>query len=192
MATINPAAQALERAITDLLLYLGEDPTREGLQATPARFVKAYQEMTRGYKQEPAQILSTVFHEAESDSMIIVRNIAFTSLCEHHLLPFIGKASVAYIPKDGRIIGLSKIPRLVHCFAKRLQVQERLTQQIGSALDEALKPLGVAVQIIAAHECLACRGLELSGSDMVTSFLSGAFYSDSIVRAEFYTQLQRA
>lgn len=190
METVSSTTQNLEGAIKKLLLYLGEDPAREGLLNTPKRFLKAYREMTCGYQQNPQEILARVFHEEESDEMILVRRIHFTSLCEHHLLPFIGIANVAYIPEGGRIVGLSKIPRLVHCFAKRLQVQERLTQQVGQSLDQHLQPLGVAVQIIASHECLACRGLSLSGSDMVTSYLSGVFRDEQTVRAEFYSQLK--
>lgn len=192
METINTTAQDLESSMTgirNLLQVVGEDAGREGLVETPARFVKAFQEMTEGYRVDPEIYLTRTFKEKECDEMILVRNIAFASLCEHHLLPFVGIANVAYIPRDGIIVGLSKIPRLVLGYARRLQVQERLTQQIGKAMDKQLHPQGVAVQVIAQHQCMSCRGVMASSANMVTSYISGAFRASADVRAEFYSQL---
>lgn len=157
----------------------------DSMRDTPERFVKMLVEQTEGYKQDPAVILSKRFKQAFSQ-MIVVKDIDFTSTCEHHLLPFVGKAHVAYIPaEDGYVVGLSKIPRLVDCFARRLQLQERLTDQIAGALEEHLSPLGVGVIVSAAHQCMSCRGVRKAGASMVTSALKGAFMDDPQVRAEF-------
>lgn len=169
-------------AVKILLESIGEDPQRDGLLDTPKRFVKALTEMTEGYKQDYKEILSTCF-DVPYDEMVILKNIHFTSLCEHHLLPFIGFASIAYIPSN-KVVGLSKLARLVHCFARRLQVQERLTSQIAEAILEVLQPEGVAVIISAKHQCMSCRGLRQSGGDMVTSSMLGQF-RDHAVRDEF-------
>ena len=184
MAVICSAAQALEcamslditrqqaeAAVRTLLLYIGENPDRNGLIDTPKRVVKAFEEMTSGLHAEPSLVLGTVFDES-STSPVIVRDIKFTSLCEHHLLPFSGSALVAYQP-NGKVIGLSKIPRLVQLLAKRPQVQERLTNQIAETLLNNLMPLGVGVIIKARHSCMACRGVRQLDAEMITSALVG-------------------
>ena len=171
-------------AVRRLLQFLGEDPTREGLVDTPARVLRSLQEMTRGYTEEPTELLRTVF-SADHDQMILLRNIPFTSLCEHHLLPFSGVATVAYLPAEGHIVGLSKLARLVLCFARRLQIQERLTQQIARTLQEVIAPLGVGVIVRAVHQCMTCRGVALTGTEMVTSALTGLFFTNPTVRQEF-------
>lgn len=170
-----------EQAVRSILEFVGEDPQREGLIKTPSRVAKAFLELTEGYREDPAQILSTTFSEA-CDEMVVVREINFWSLCEHHLLPFHGTATVGYLPKE-RIVGLSKIGRVVHCFSRRLQVQEKLTQQIANSIMENLQPHGVGVIIKAVHQCMAMRGVR-TPAEMVTSCLLGAF-RDPATRAEF-------
>ena len=169
--------------IIRLIEYIGEDPTREGLLDTPKRVLKAFKEMTEGYHLNPADILGTTFDVGDVDEMVVVRNIEFVSLCEHHMLPFTGTAAVAYIPKD-RVVGLSKIARLIDLYARRLQVQERFTRQITTALDEHLNPKGSACVIEAAHACMGCRGVRKPSARMVTSSLTGMFRQHE-VRAEF-------
>jgi len=167
-----------------MLRYLGEDPGREGLQRTPERVVRSLEFLTAGYEQNLSAVINgAVFAETYSE-MVIVRDIEVYSLCEHHLLPFFGRAHVAYIP-DGRVIGLSKLPRIVDIFARRLQVQERLTTQVADAVDEALSPLGVAVVIEAAHLCMMMRGVQKQNSQTLTSSMRGVFLSDQRTRAEF-------
>jgi GTP cyclohydrolase IA len=167
-----------------LLCYLGEDPGREGLQRTPERVVRSLEYLTAGYEQDLRSVINgAVFAETYSE-MVIVRDIEVYSLCEHHLLPFFGRAHVAYIPA-GRVIGLSKLPRIVDIFARRLQVQERLTTQVADAIDEALSPLGVAVVIEAAHLCMMMRGVQKQNSQTLTSSMRGTFLSDQRTRAEF-------
>lgn len=171
-------------AITRLLSFIGEDPTRDGLVDTPKRVVKAFKELTVGYQQSAKEILARRFKE-HSDEMIVVDRIDFASLCEHHLLPFHGQAVVGYVPGAKReVVGLSKIPRLVHAFAKRLQVQERMTAQIADAIAEHLKPKGVGVIIQAHHTCMSIRGAKCTGN-MTTSALRGIFKSDHRTRSEF-------
>lgn len=168
----------------DILKSIGEDPAREGLQRTPERVAKALQYLTHGYDLDPAEILkSALFHENYSQ-MVVVKDIEMYSLCEHHMLPFFGKAHVAYIP-DGRITGLSKIPRVVDAFARRLQVQERLTNQIRDCIHETLRPLGVAVVIEADHLCMRMRGVQKQNSVTTTSAFTGIFLSDHRSREEF-------
>jgi GTP cyclohydrolase I len=169
-------------AVVRLLEWIGEDPTREGLADTPKRVAKAFREMTAGLHVDPASVLGTVFNES-SDQMVVVRGIRFSSLCEHHLLPFTGTATVGYIP-NGRVIGLSKIPRLVEVFAKRPQVQERMTNQIAEALMEHLQPNGVGVIVKAHHSCMGCRGVRQPDAEMVTSCLLGCMRADSSSRHE--------
>ena len=170
--------------VAGLLEYLGEDPTREGLVCTPERVVRSLCFLTSGYQQDVTDVVNgAVFAEAYSE-MVLVRDIELYSLCEHHLLPFFGKAHVAYIP-DGRVIGLSKLPRIVEVFARRLQVQERLTVQIAEALDEVLAPLGVAVIIEAAHLCMMMRGVQKQNNQTVTSSMRGVFLDDVRTRTEF-------
>lgn len=180
--------QSAEQAVAYLLTLLGEDPEREGLAATPSRVVRAFEEMLAGNDQQPAEILTTTFDEP-CDEIVLVTGIRFTSLCEHHLLPFVGTAAVGYLP-DKRVVGLSKLPRLVECFARRLQVQERLTRQIAEAISVHLEPLGVGVIIRAHHSCMGCRGVRQQDAEMVTSSMLGAFRENATLRAEFLSLLK--
>ncbi len=173
-----------EHLVSDLLKELGEDPHREGLVKTPERVAKALATLTSGYQQSAAEILNGAIFNEPYDEMVVVKDIEVYSLCEHHLLPFVGKAHVAYMPA-GRIIGLSKIPRLVDMFARRLQVQERLTTQIAEALHDALHPAGVAVVIEASHFCMMMRGVEKQNSQTITSCMLGAFRDSRETRQEF-------
>jgi GTP cyclohydrolase IA len=170
--------------IHEILEQLGEDPTREGLRQTPARVEASLKWLTRGYGMDVNQVVGDAVFEEKHESMICVRDIEIYSMCEHHMLPFFGKAHVAYIP-DGRIVGLSKIPRVVEVFARRLQVQERLTDQVAEAICQVLKPLGVGVVIEAYHLCMMMRGVEKQNSKTVTSSLRGAFRDDGKTRDEF-------
>jgi GTP cyclohydrolase I len=179
----------LEALYRQFLHEIGEDPDREGLLKTPARAAEAMRYLTQGYEQDVASVLNGAIFEEDYDDMIIVKDIEFASLCEHHVLPFIGKCHVGYIP-DGKIVGLSKIARLVDMFAQRLQVQERLTHQIAHALDEAIHPRGVAVVMEARHLCMMIRGVEKQSSKMVTSAVLGAFRLDRRTRDEFMALLR--
>lgn len=172
----------LHNGIRELLKFIGEDPDREGLKETPTRYLGALQEMLSGYKKDPAQLMK-VF-EVGYDEMVLVKDIDFVSMCEHHMLPFTGTATIGYIP-NGKVIGLSKIARLLDVFAKRLQVQERLTNQVTEALDKYLDPLGSACTIRATHMCMSCRGVQKRNAVMVTSSLTGAFRLVPEARAEF-------
>ncbi|PIQ84702.1 MAG: GTP cyclohydrolase I FolE [Candidatus Omnitrophica bacterium CG11_big_fil_rev_8_21_14_0_20_63_9] len=183
-----PRGQEWEGAVRLLLTLMGEDPKREGLRRTPYRVKKALQFLTSGYKQNPAKILNRCFN-VKQDEMVIVKDIDFFSLCEHHLTPFFGRCHVAYMP-DKRIIGLSKIPRLVDTFARRLQVQERLTTQIAEAIQEHVKPLGVAVVVEASHLCMMMRGVQKQNSRAVTSSMLGVFRSSEKTRGEFLTLIR--
>src|SRR6516225_3906138 len=180
----------LEELIRELLVQLGEDPDREGLLRTPARFAKAYQYLTKGYKEDPADILQGALYSVDYDEMVIVKDIEMFSLCEHHMLPFFGKVHIAYIPK-GKVIGLSKIPRLVEVFARRLQVQERLTRQIADTIQKAIEPQGVGVVIEARHLCMMIRGIEKQHSSTVTSAMVGCFQNKE-TRAEFLSLVRPA
>jgi GTP cyclohydrolase IA len=173
---------AAENAVATLLRYIGEDPTREGLAETPARVVRAWREMTSGYDQDPAEILGRTFEES-SDELIILRGISFYSTCEHHLLPFYGEACVGYLP--GKVVGISKLARLVHCFAHRLQIQERMTAQIAGAIEKYLEARGVGVILRAHHLCMGCRGVRQQDTDMVTSAMLGTLRNDATSRSEF-------
>lgn len=174
----------VERAITELLDALGEDPTRDGLLKTPMRVARMYEEVLAGFGENPADHLEVTF-AADHDEMVMVRDIPFASLCEHHLIPFIGKAHVAYIPgDDGRITGLSKLARLVDGYAKRLQVQERMTTEIADAIEAALDPRGVLVVVDAEHLCMSMRGVKKSGTSTITSAVRGLFRSDAATRME--------
>jgi len=174
----------IERAILELLIALGEDPTRDGLAKTPVRVARMYEELFSGFGENPADHLEVTF-AADHDEMVMVRDIPFASLCEHHLVPFIGRAHVAYIPgEDGRITGLSKLARLVDGYAKRLQVQERMTTEIADAIEEALDPRGVLVVVEAEHLCMSMRGVKKSGTSTVTSAVRGLFRSDASTRME--------
>ncbi|OGO62806.1 MAG: GTP cyclohydrolase I FolE [Chloroflexi bacterium RBG_19FT_COMBO_55_16] len=174
----------------DLLLAVGENPEREGLQRTPERVARMYEELLAGYRTDPVALVNGAIFESDYKNIVLVRDIEFYSLCEHHMLPFTGKAHVAYIP-DGKIIGLSKIPRLVEMYARRLQVQERMTQQIAEALEEILRPRGVAVMVEGAHMCAMMRGVKQAEANMVTSAMLGAFESDPKLREEYLSHLQR-
>jgi len=174
--------ERIERAVGEILLAIGEDPNREGLKATPRRMANMYVELLEGMQHEPAEHLRSVFHE-KYDEVVLLRDIPFFSVCEHHIMPFIGTANVAYLP-DGKILGVSKIARIVDCFAKRLQLQERLTAQVADFLMDNLKPKGVAVVIEASHSCMTIRGIRKPNSEMVTSALRGLFKTDPRSRAE--------
>jgi GTP cyclohydrolase I len=176
-------SEAIADHVSSILEILGEDPSREGLEKTPERVARAYQFLMHGYALDPKEVLEQAMFEEAYDEMILVKDIEIYSLCEHHMLPFYGKAHVAYIP-DGKIVGLSKIPRTVDVFARRLQVQERLTLQIRNAIDEVLEPLGTAVVIEARHLCMMMRGAEKQNSMTTTSSVSGEF-DEHATRAEF-------
>jgi len=183
-----PAGKEWELTLRLLLRLMGEDPGREGLRRTPLRVKHSLAFLTSGYRQEPAKILNRSF-AVRQDEMVIVKDIDFYSLCEHHLLPFFGKCHVAYMP-DKRIVGLSKIPRLVDCFAHRLQVQERLTTQIAEAINEHVKPTGVACVIEANHLCMMMRGVQKQNARAVTSSMLGVFRSSDKTRSEFLTLIR--
>ena len=174
----------MERLIRDLIKEIGEDPNREGLEKTPARVAKAWEYLTSGYQQNVNDVLNEALFTEEYDEMVVVKDIDLYSVCEHHLLPFFGKCHIAYMPSR-RIVGLSKLPRLVEMFARRLQVQERLTDQIADAVMDVLQPTGVGVVIEAAHFCMMMRGVEKQNSRTVTSALRGIFRDDSKTRVEF-------
>ncbi len=174
--------ERIKKAVLEIIRAVGEDETREGMKDTPDRVARMYAELLSGMREDPAAHLESVFHE-NYDEIVLLRDIPFYSVCEHHLMPFIGKAHVAYLP-DGKVIGLSKIARIVDCFAKRPQVQERLTGEIADFLMDNLKPKGSAVVIEASHSCMTIRGVKKSGSVMVTSALRGIFKKDPRSRAE--------
>ncbi len=183
--------QEFEAAITKVLELLGEDPKREGLLKTPSRVAKAWGFLTEGYHQDPKEILSQALFTSSNDEMVVVRDIEFYSTCEHHMLPIIGRAHVAYIP-DGKVVGLSKIPRIVNLFARRLQIQEQMTEQIADAISETINPKGVAVILHARHMCMEMRGVEKINSTTVSSALRGLFKSDQRTRSEFYNIINTA
>ena len=180
----------LEAATHQILKALGENPAREGLIKTPQRVARALREITSGYNADMTKVFNGAFFKADYKEMVIVKDIAFYSLCEHHMLPFFGKAHVAYIP-NGRIVGLSKIPRLVEAFARRLQVQERLTGEIAAMLYKVLKPRGVGVVMEAEHLCVSMRGVKNETSFATTSSMLGVFQSDSKVRQEFLNLIKK-
>jgi GTP cyclohydrolase I len=177
-------------AVRDILTAIGEDPDRPGLQGTPARVERMYAELTAGYEQQPGDVLNDAVFDVDYSEMVVVKDIPFHSLCEHHLLPFAGTAAVAYIP-DGRVIGLSKIPRVVDMYARRLQIQERLTQQIADFLMEQLAPKGVGVVVEATHLCASMRGVRKPGMVMTTSAVLGLFRTSDKTRSEFFSHLER-
>jgi GTP cyclohydrolase I len=180
----------IECSVTDILQAIGEDINREGLQRTPARVARMYEELTAGYHVDPERLINDAIFDVDYDQMVVVRDIDYYSLCEHHILPFLGKVHVAYVP-NGRIIGLSKIPRIVEMFARRLQVQERMTQQIADFLDRRLEPLGVAVVAEGLHMCAAMRGVKKANARMTTSAMLGVFRDDDMVRREFLNHIGR-
>jgi GTP cyclohydrolase I len=177
--------QEFEQSVTKILELLGEDPNREGLLKTPKRVTKALQFLTEGYHQDPKEILNEALFTTSNDEMVLVRDIEFYSMCEHHMLPIIGRVHVAYIP-DGKVVGLSKIPRIVNVFARRLQIQEQMTEQIADAILETIQPKGVAVVVHARHMCMEMRGVQKINSTTVSSALRGLFKSDERTRNEFY------
>ena len=178
----KPSGSDAEHAVTVLLRLIGDDPHRDGLIETPSRVVKALLEMTAGYDESPGEILSKTFAE-HSDELIVLRGIDFHSVCEHHLLPFHGVAHVGYLP--GKVVGISKLARLVHCFARRLQIQERMTQQIAQAVETHLEARGVGVIVAAHHLCMGCRGVRLPATELVTSAMLGTLRSNADTRSEF-------
>jgi len=180
----------IESSCLNILQAIGEDPQREGLIKTPQRFAKAFKDLTIGYTQDINTIINGALFTHASKNMVIVKDIEFYSLCEHHVLPFFGKASIAYIP-NGKIIGLSKIPRIVNMFSRRLQVQERLTDEITMALENILSPHGVGCMIEAHHMCMMMRGVEVQSSSMITSSMRGDFLNDSKTREEFLSLASR-
>jgi GTP cyclohydrolase I len=183
--TARPTRSEAEDAIRVLLRWTGDDPDREGLHDTPARVCRAYEAYGAGYGADPEEILSRTFSETEGyDEMVVLRDIRLESHCEHHLAPIIGKVHVAYLPRN-RVVGISKLARVVDAYAKRLQIQEKLTAQIASAIEKALKPRGVAVVVEAIHHCMTTRGVHKPGTSMVTSRMIGAFRDDPATRREF-------
>ena len=182
----DPIAELVE----SLLVELGEDPTRRGLTATPERVARALRELTDGYSLKPEEVIADAVFDQDYDEMVVVKDIPFYSLCEHHMLPFFGQVHVGYLPK-GKLVGLSKIPRLVDVFTRRLQIQEQLTRQIAEALDTALSPRGVGVVVEARHLCMEMRGVESPGGRMMTSCMLGTFRRDPRTRAEFLDLVRR-
>ncbi len=176
----------VEDAIRTIIQWTGDDVNRDGLEDTPARVARSFEEFFSGYKEDPQQFLSRTFEESDGyDEMVLLRDIPFVSHCEHHMLPIIGRAHVAYIPRD-RVVGISKLARVVNLYAKRLQIQEKMTAQITNAINEVLNPIGCAVVIEAEHQCMSIRGVKTGGSSsMITSKLSGAFKNNDAMRSEF-------
>jgi GTP cyclohydrolase I len=182
---VRPTRAEAEDAVRTLIRWAGDDPRRDGLLETPSRVVKAYEEWFAGYWRDPYEILQKTFEETEGyDEMVVLKDIFFASHCEHHMAPIIGKAHVAYLP-DNRVVGISKLARLVEVYARRLQIQEKMTAEIANMLLEVLRPKGVAVVIQAAHECITTRGVDKQGVSMVTSRMLGAFRDDPSTRREF-------
>jgi GTP cyclohydrolase I len=191
-ASVEPStltSATLEELFREILVRLGEDPQREGLLRTPDRMHKAYQFLTRGYQEDPEKLLKGALFTVSYDEMVIVKDVEMFSLCEHHMLPFFGKVHVAYIPK-GKVIGLSKIPRLIEVFSRRLQIQERLTTQIADTIQRVIEPQGVGVVIEARHLCMMMRGVEKQHSSAVTSSMLGCFREEEETRTEFLSLIR--
>ena len=188
---VETDTDAIQALIEQLLVHLGENPTRDGLAKTPERVAKAFRFFTEGYQQDADEVLNGALFPIEYDEMVVIRDIDFFSLCEHHLLPFYGKCHVAYLP-NGRIVGLSKIPRLVEVYSRRLQVQERLTVQIAEAIQQKLNPQGVAVVMEARHLCMMMRGVETPNAVAVTSSMQGVFQTQQQTREEFLNLIRRS
>ena len=188
----RPSRSEAEKAVRTLLRWLGENPDREGLRATPGRVARAYEEYFSGYRTDPIEYLRRTFREVDGyDEMIVLRDISFESHCEHHLAPIIGKVQVGYLP-DRKVVGISKLARVVETFAKRLQVQEAMTAQIANCINDVLKPKGVGVVVEGVHHCMTTRGIHKPGVAMMTSCLLGDFRSDPRTRAEFLNIIRRA
>lgn len=186
----RPTREAAEAAVRTMIEWAGDDPDREGLLGTPERVVRAYEEFFEGYRFDPLEMLERTFEETNDyDDMVVLRDIRLESHCEHHIVPILGRAHIAYLPA-GRVIGISKLARLVEVFAKRLQIQETLTAQIADAIDQVLKPRGVAVVIEAAHMCMTTRGVKKPGASMMTRRLLGNFKTDAELRRDFLTSIQ--
>src|SRR5918997_2834429 len=186
----RPSREEAEAAVRTLIRWAGDDPQREGLQETPKRVAKAFKELYSGYKDDPAEVLNKIFAEVEGyDDLVLVRDIPFHSHCEHHMVPFFGMAHIAYYPTKG-VVGLSKLARLVEVFARRLQTQETMTAQIAEALDEALRPRGVAVMLEAEHMCMSLRGVQKAGSSTITSQFTGLFKDEPAEQVRFLTLLR--
>ncbi|MEW5963933.1 MAG: GTP cyclohydrolase I FolE [Pseudomonadota bacterium] len=186
----RPTRTDVEEAIRTIIRWTGEDPRRDGLIETPARVARAYEEYFRGYSEDPETILAKTFEEIEGyDEMIVLRGIRFESHCEHHMAPIIGRAWVAYIP-NGRVVGISKLARVVEVYSKRLQIQEKMTAQIANTIDKVLQPQGVGVVLKAEHHCMTTRGVMKPGTDMVTSRMLGCFRDSAITRQEFLAMVE--
>ena len=186
---LRPSRSEAEEAVKTLIRWAGDDPGREGLKDTPSRVVRSYEEFFSGYDADPKQILQRTFEEVQGyDEIVLLRDIRFESHCEHHMAPIIGKAHVAYLP-DSRVVGISKLARLVEAYSKRLQIQEKMTSQIAGAINEILLPLGTAVVVEAAHQCMTTRGVKKSGVTMVTSRMLGAFRENGETRREFLSMV---
>jgi GTP cyclohydrolase I len=184
----RPSQDEAEAAVRTLIAWAGDDPSREGLRDTPRRVVEAYNEFYSGYGQDPSDALDRTFEDVGSyDDVVLVRDIPFYSHCEHHMVPFVGKAHVAYYPTDNKVVGLSKLARVVEVFARRLQTQERLTGDIVNAIDEGLKPRGIAVMIEAEHQCMTLRGVRAHGAATVTTQFTGAFRDEPAEQVRFMT-----
>jgi len=182
--------EAIKKIITELLMAVGENPARDGLKNTPDRVARMYSELLSGYRSDPDKVVNRALFDVQYDEMVIVRDIEFYSMCEHHMLPFIGRAHVAYIP-NGKVLGLSKIPRIVDMYARRLQVQERMTREIADFISELLKPQGVAVVVEAMHLCAMMRGVKKHNARMTTSAMHGAFRANPATRQEFLNNISR-
>lgn len=188
-AIARPSRAEAEAAVRTLLLWAGDDPDREGLVDTPARVARAYEEFFAGYESDPVEMLARSFEETDGyDEMVVLRDIRLESHCEHHMVPIIGKAHIAYLP-SGRVVGISKLARVIETYAKRLQIQEKLTAQIANTIETVLKPKGVAVVIEAAHQCMTTRGIHKPGVTMVTSRMLGEFRSNDATRREFLAMI---
>ena len=191
-ALVRPSRAQAEEAVRTLIRWAGDDPSREGLLGTPDRVVRSYEEFFAGYGQDPEDILRTTFEEVEGyDEMVLLKDIPFQSHCEHHMVPILGKAHVGYLP-DRRVVGISKLARVVEAYARRLQIQEKMTAQIANAINDVLKPKGVAVVVEAEHECMTTRGVHKQGVAMITSTMLGAFREDPSTRREFLAHIDKA
>ena len=188
--TGTPSQAEVEQAVRTMIRWAGDDPARDGLADTPARVARAFQEFFRGYGEDPVEILQRTFEETEGyDEMVVLRAIRFESFCEHHMAPIIGRAWVAYVP-SGRVVGISKLARVVDAYAKRLQIQEKMTAQIANVINEVLQPQGVGVVLKATHHCMTTRGVHKPGTDLVTSRMLGCFRDNPMTRQEFLTMIE--